>query len=89
MKITRTQLIENRRKAKIPDISYDLDNDGNVSGRDYFIARKFDQGCKHFLTKEEKETALDAIRNGVEDKYKWGLEAGAQMRGLRVKQVRG
>ena len=42
MKITRTQLIENRRKAKIPDISYDLDNDGNVSGRDYFIARKFD-----------------------------------------------
>lgn len=48
-----------------------------MGGRDYFIARKFDKGDKHYLTEEEKKTAMEAIRNGVEDKYKWGLEASA------------
>ena len=30
----------------IPDISYDIDGDGFVGGRDYVIARKFDQEIK-------------------------------------------
>ena len=42
-KLTRTQLTENRRKEKIPHISYDLDGDGFVGGRDYIIAKQFDK----------------------------------------------
>ena len=40
--MTRTELIEKRKKEKIPDISYDLDQDGYVGGRDYVIAKRFD-----------------------------------------------
>lgn len=29
------------------------------------------------------------MKTGFEDQYTWGLEAGGQMRGLRIKQVRG
>ena len=36
---THTKLVENRRKEKIPHISYDLDGDGFVGGRDYVIAK--------------------------------------------------
>ena len=56
-KKTRTELLENRRKEALPDISYDLDNDGYVGGRDYVVARRFDVGLKNYLTSEERETA--------------------------------
>lgn len=49
-KQTRTQLLERRRKDIIPDISYDLDGDGYVGGRDYVVARRFDEGLKNHLT---------------------------------------
>ncbi len=39
-------MLHNRRTESIPDQSYDLDGDGQVSGRDYVIARKFDKGYK-------------------------------------------
>lgn len=54
-------MLANRRVEAIPDQSYDLDGDGQVSGRDYVIARKFDKGYKNYLTKEEKEEAFKAI----------------------------
>jgi hypothetical protein len=38
-KQTRTRLNEIRRQEKIPHISYDLDGDGFVGGRDYVIAK--------------------------------------------------
>lgn len=41
-KQTKTKLLEYRKKEAIPDISYDLDGDGFVGGRDYVIARRFD-----------------------------------------------
>ena len=41
-KMTRTELLELRKKEAIPDISYDLDGDGYVGGRDYVVARRFD-----------------------------------------------
>lgn len=42
-KMTRTQLLEDRKKSRIPDISYDLDGDGYVGGRDYVISKIFDK----------------------------------------------
>lgn len=38
-KQTRTKLTENRRAEKVAHISYDLDGDGFVGGRDYVIAK--------------------------------------------------
>jgi hypothetical protein len=54
-------LLERRRKDIIPDISYDLDGDGYVGGRDYVVARKFDEGFKNFLTTQEKDKAIHAV----------------------------
>jgi hypothetical protein len=54
-------MIHNRKMEGIPDQSYDLDGDGQVSGRDYVIARKFDKGYKNYLTSEEKQEAITAI----------------------------
>jgi hypothetical protein len=34
---------ENRKKSMIPDKSYDLDGDGFVSQKDYFLAKQFDK----------------------------------------------
>ena len=47
-------MLINRKYEAIPDKSYDLDGDGQVSGRDYVLARKFDKGYKNYLTDEEK-----------------------------------
>ena len=60
-KMTRTKLFERRKKEKLPDPSYDIDGDGFVGGRDYFIARHFDQGAKNYLTKEEREKLYKAL----------------------------
>ncbi len=42
-KKTRTELLEARRKERSPDISFDLDGDGFVGGRDYVISKIFDK----------------------------------------------
>ena len=40
---TRTLLLEKRRAESIPHISYDLDGDGYVGGRDLVLAKHFDK----------------------------------------------
>jgi hypothetical protein len=35
-------MLEIRKKEALPDISYDLDGDGLVNGKDYVLARRFD-----------------------------------------------
>jgi hypothetical protein len=75
-KQTRTEMIARRKKEILPNISYDLDNDGTVGNRDYVLARKFDQGAKNYLTNEERNTAIQAVKDGYEAKYTWGLESG-------------
>ena len=42
-KFSRTKLLEKRFLEKKPHISYDLDDDGYVGGRDYVIAKLFDK----------------------------------------------
>lgn len=88
-KYTRTEMLHNRRKEAIPHVSYDLDGDGQVSGKDYCLARKFDEGQKNYLTADEKKKALSSINKGFEDKFIWNVEAGGAMRPYRLQQVRG
>ena len=72
--MTRTKLLELRKKENIPDISYDLDGDGYVGGRDYVLSKRFDIDGDGKLNPKERKNALEAIKNGVEKEYVWNLE---------------
>ena len=52
-----------RKRESVPDISYEIDGDGFVGGKDYVIARRFDNGQKNFLTDEEKKAAMQALKD--------------------------
>ena len=87
--MTRTKLLEKRKKEKIPDISYDLDGDGYVGGRDYVLAKRYDVDGDGKLNEIEKKNALEGIKNGVEREYVWNLENQGGKRAFRILQKRG
>ena len=58
----------------MPHISYDLDGDGQVGGRDYVIAKHFDKDGDGRLNTAEKQSAMKALEEGFENKFMWGLE---------------
>lgn len=60
---TNTELQDARRKQRIPDISFDLDGDGNVGGRDFVISKLFDKDGDGKLNAEERRAAEEAVRN--------------------------
>ena len=60
---TRSGLIDERLKARRPDLSYDLDGDGFVGGRDYVISKIFDKDGDGKLNAEERKNADEAVRN--------------------------
>lgn len=83
-KLTRSKMYECRKKEALPDISYDLDGDGYVGGRDYVVARRFDEGFKNYLTVDERQRAIDAVKNGFEEKFVWNIEASGSNRDFRI-----
>ena len=86
---TRTELLEQRKKEKLPDLSFDLDGDGIVSGKDYCIAKRFDLDQDGKLNTEEKAKALAAINEGIEAQFVWGCESSGINRSFRIVQKRG
>ena len=72
--MTKTYLDQNRKKELRPSITYDLDGDGVVGGKDLVISKRFDEQKKGYLTEEEKQKAIQAIKNGYESNFKWGIE---------------
>ena len=86
---TRTRLLEERRKKKLPDISFDLDGDGVVGDRDYVISTRFDQDLDGRLNTSERRTAMNALKSDYENHFMWGVEKSGVLRGERVLQVRG
>ena len=87
--MTRTKLLERRKKERIPDISYDLDGDGFVGGRDYVLAKRYDVDGDGKLNEIERKNALEGIKNGVEREYVWNLENQGGKRAFRILQKRG
>ena len=87
--MTRTKLLERRKKEKIPDISYDLDGDGYVGGRDYVLSKRYDVDGDGKLNEIEKKNAIEGIKNGVEREYVWNLENQGGKRAFRILQKRG
>ncbi len=51
---TRTDLLAKRKSDNMPDISYDLDGDGYVGGRDYVIAKYHDKDGDGKLNAQER-----------------------------------
>ena len=86
---TRTELLQKRKKEKIPDISYDLDQDGYVGGRDYVIAKRFDVDNDGKLNEKEKAAAYEGIKNNIEANYIWNVDKYGGLRPLRLLQKRG
>ena len=62
-KKTRTELLEARKKERLPDISFDLDGDGFVGGRDYVISKIYDKDGDGKLNQEERKAADEAVLN--------------------------
>ena len=62
-KKTRTKLAEQRHSERRPHISYDLDGDGYVGGKDYVIAKQFDKDGDGILNAEERKQAFEALKN--------------------------
>ncbi len=67
-------MLRERRKARIPDISYDIDGDGTVNERDFALAKMFDKDGDGKLSHAEFQAAIKALEDGFEDKFMWGLE---------------
>jgi len=88
-KMTFTKLRDYRKAEQLPDISYDLDGDGFVGGKDYVIARRFDEGFKNYLNDEEKAKVDKALKAGYEDNFVWNVESSGAQRPYRILQKRG
>jgi hypothetical protein len=83
---TRTKLHDQRRKERIPHISYDLDGDGYVGGKDYVVAKQFDKDGDGKLDAEERKAALEALKNVSETLV---LKKGLGLRGQVCLERRG
>lgn len=82
--------MQERKAALMPHISYDLDGDGIVGGRDLVIATRFDKNRVGKLAADERETALKALREeNYESKFVWGIEQSGANSENRVIQKRG
>ena len=91
---TQAQMREERRLERIPDLTYDLDQDGKVGGQDMVVAHLFDFDKNGRLETEERkaaETALSAVRciQGIASKFIWGLDSAPRQLTQRLRQVRG
>jgi len=60
---TKTDLLAKRRSDNLPHISYDLDGDGFVGGRDYVISKIHDKDGDGKLNAEERKAAIEAVQN--------------------------
>eukprot|EP00927_Polykrikos_kofoidii_P019567 TRINITY_DN19165_c0_g1_i1.p1 TRINITY_DN19165_c0_g1~~TRINITY_DN19165_c0_g1_i1.p1 ORF type:complete len:767 (-),score=112.75 TRINITY_DN19165_c0_g1_i1:259-2559(-) len=86
---TRTDLMQARRRAKYPDVSYDVDGDGFVSPTDYFLGKKFGLEGDHRMNGAERGRAVEALEKGMLDKYSFGHERAGASRSFSVHQKRG
>ena len=87
--LTRSELMELRRKERIPDPSYDLDQDGYVGNVDLVISKRFDVDNDGKLNEKEKKAAYEGINKGVEGEYIWNVDNQGGLRDFRLLQKRG
>ena len=86
---TRSELLLRRRQEFIPDITYDIDGDGFVDHKDMAIAKMFDKNKDGILDDEEKAEMMKALKDGIMDRYVWGLEQTGSNKHPRLIQKNG
>jgi hypothetical protein len=87
--MTKSKLEQARRSEAIPHITFDLDGDGYVGGRDLVIAKHFDKDGDGRLNTAEKQNAVQALKEGFESKFVWGIEQSGATAMHRLLQKRG
>eukprot|EP00826_Nyctotherus_ovalis_P002582 TRINITY_DN10520_c0_g3_i1.p1 TRINITY_DN10520_c0_g3~~TRINITY_DN10520_c0_g3_i1.p1 ORF type:complete len:133 (-),score=41.61 TRINITY_DN10520_c0_g3_i1:121-519(-) len=87
--IARSEILKAKRTAGFPDLTYDFDNDGVVSPREYVVGRRFDKNGDGRLEAGERKEALRALEEGYEESFVWGLDKSKPVKERRVLQVRG
>ena len=60
---TNLELQQKRRRANLPDLTFDLDGDGVVGERDMIISKMFDKDKDGRLNTSERQSAENAIKN--------------------------
>lgn len=65
--MTRSKLLESRKKDSKPHISFDLDGDGAVGHKDLFLAKRFDLDGDGKLNESERKNAETALAQGFEN----------------------
>ena len=87
--MTRSDLLNIRKKERLPDPSYDLDKDGYVGNVDLVLSKRFDVDNDGKLNDKEKKAAYDGISKGVENEYIWNVDNQGGLRDFRLLQKRG
>ena len=87
--MTRSDLLNIRKKERLPDPSYDLDKDGYVGNVDLVLSKRFDVDNDGKLNEKEKKAAYDGISKGVENEYIWNVDNQGGLRDFRLLQKRG
>ena len=87
--LTRSELMQIRRKEKVPDPSYDLDQDGYVGNVDLVLSKRFDVDKDGKLNEKEKKEAYEGIAKGIENEYVWNVDNQGGLRDFRLLQKRG
>ena len=72
---TRTKLLQHRIKERQVHPSFDINGDGAISSKEFFIATQFDKGNKGYLDEEDRKRCLEALDKGYERNFMFGLEA--------------
>lgn len=86
---TCTDLLSARRRADVPDLSYDVDGDGGVGPVDHFICRQFGVGVGDVVTSERRQQIVQALEDGWLDKHSFGHDRAGPSRPFPVKQRNG
>ena len=74
IKLTQKKLAKQRKRADLPDISFDLDGDGYISVNDFFFAKQFDKDKDGKLNEKELAEAKSALSKGYKNRFLLGLE---------------
>jgi hypothetical protein len=86
---TRSELLLKRKQEFIPDITYDIDGDGFVDHKDMAIAKMFDRNKDGILDESEKAEMQKALKEGIMDKFIWGLDLTGANKHPRLIQKKG
>jgi hypothetical protein len=92
-------MLKDRKWSAVPDPSFDLDGDGHVSHKDLFLAKHFDLDRDGKLNESEKKLAREALSNGFDKNFLFGLEraglndeirnSGQDLKYIRIMQKHG